>query len=72
MIGITSYGGYIPRLRIERTIIAKTMAWYQPVIFGAAKGEKSVANWDEDTLTMAVAAAIDCAQGKDRKKVDAV
>ncbi|MCU0843306.1 MAG: OB-fold domain-containing protein [Spirochaetes bacterium] len=72
MIGITSYGGYIPRLRIERKIIAKTMAWYQPVIFGAAKGEKSVANWDEDTLTMAVAAAIDCAQGKDRKKVDAV
>jgi len=72
MVGITAYGGYIPRFRIDRKIIAKAMAWYQPTIFGAAKGEKSVANWDEDALTMAVAASIDCIGGKDKKKIDAV
>jgi 3-hydroxy-3-methylglutaryl CoA synthase len=37
--------------------------WSQP-------GEKAVANWDEDSLTMAVAAAIDCLGDSDRAEVD--
>ena len=57
MIGITSFGGYIPRLRLSRKLIAQNVAWYSPVIWGAAQGEKAVANWDEDALSMAVAAA---------------
>ena len=35
-------------------------------------GEKVVANYDEDSLTMAVAAGIDCLTEIDRKKVDVV
>jgi 3-hydroxy-3-methylglutaryl CoA synthase len=40
---------------------------------GKAGGpEKAVANWDEDAVTMAVAAAIDCLKGVDRASVDGV
>src|SRR3989442_4182221 len=34
--------------------------------------EKAVAGWDEDSVTMAVAAAVDCLHGIDRRNVDAV
>jgi len=72
MIGITSYGGYIPRLRISRMVIVQNMAWYFPVIMAVSQGEKSVANWDEDAVSMAVAAAWDCMAGQDRQRLDAV
>ena len=72
MIGILSYGGYIPRNRLGRMAIAANMAWYNPVIFAAAKGEKSVANWDEDAVSMSVAAAQDCLKGADAKGLDGV
>ncbi len=70
MIGITSYGGYIPRYRLSRMLIVQNMAWYFPVIMAVAGGEKAVANWDEDAVSMAVAAAYDCMKGKDRKALD--
>src|SRR5215470_9973742 len=63
MIGITSYGAYIPMLRLPLAAIA-----------GGKPGgpEKAVAGWDEDAITMGVAAAIDCLRGIDRRTVDAV
>ena len=72
MVGITSYGGYIPRYRLSRMVIVQNMAWYFPVIMAVAGGEKSVANWDEDAVSMAVTAAYDCMNGKDRKALDGV
>ena len=51
MIGITSFGAYIPRYRLERKLIQEQMAWYSA---GFSKGEKAMANYDEDTVTMAV------------------
>ena len=54
MAGIVSYGAYIPYNRLSRALIAK--AWEG----GAASGEKAIAGYDEDSLTMAVAAARDC------------
>src|SRR6058998_937112 len=65
MVGITSYGAYVPMLRLPLAAIGG----------GAAKPggpEKAVANWDEDAVTMAVAAAIDCLRGVDRATVDGV
>jgi len=64
MVGITSYGVYIPFNRLSRDEVAR--AW------GTASmgGEKAVANFDEDTITMAVAAARDCMKGKEIGKVD--
>jgi len=71
MVGITSYGGYIPRLRLNRGAIYGANAWMAPGLIGSAGGEKSMANWDEDSLTMAVEAARDCIAGFDKTKIDA-
>jgi 3-hydroxy-3-methylglutaryl CoA synthase len=35
-----------------------------------AQTEKAVASWDEDSLTMAVAAALDCIGDGDRNRID--
>jgi 3-hydroxy-3-methylglutaryl CoA synthase/NAD(P)-dependent dehydrogenase (short-subunit alcohol dehydrogenase family) len=70
MIGITSYGAYIPRLRLSRTAIFQAMGWFAPATIMVAQGERSMCNHDEDTLTMAVAAARDCLTGADKRKID--
>ncbi|MFN9543580.1 MAG: 3-hydroxy-3-methylglutaryl CoA synthase, partial [Alphaproteobacteria bacterium] len=58
-IGISSFGAYIPRLRLQRKAMAAANAWFNPSIAGLGKGERSMANWDEDAVTMAVEAARD-------------
>jgi hydroxymethylglutaryl-CoA synthase len=68
-IGISAYGIYIPRYRLSRKTISEAMGWLSP---GALPGEKAVANYDEDSLTMAVAAGIDCHRGADRLGVDSL
>lgn len=76
MTGITSYGAYIPRLRLQRKAMAQANAWFAPGLMGAAKGERAMANFDEDALTMAVEAGRDCLPAADpiadRAFVDAV
>ncbi len=72
MIGITSYGAYIPRLRLDRMAIFQAMGWFAPAIMMVAQGERSMCNWDEDAITMAVAASRDCLQGRDKQKLDAL
>ncbi|WP_382324738.1 hydroxymethylglutaryl-CoA synthase family protein [Hydrogenophaga sp. UC242_50] len=64
--GITGYGSYIPRLRLSRQAVAQANAWYAPQ-FAGRKGTRSMANWDEDSLTMAVAAARDCLGADDER-----
>lgn len=69
MIGITGFGGYVPRLRLARQAVAQANAWYAPQ-FAGRKGTRSMANWDEDSITMAVAAARDClGPSEDRRHV---
>lgn len=65
MVGITSMGAYIPVYRLEREEIGK--AWGKRATVG---GERAVANFDEDTVSMAVAAGIDCLEGIDREQID--
>lgn len=73
MIGIVGYGGYVPRLRLSRKAVVDANAWFAPQFAGKAKGTRSLANWDEDSITMAVAAARDClGPGEDRSRVAAV
>ena len=76
MTGITSYGAYIPRLRLQRKAVAQANAWFAPGLAGGAKGERSMANWDEDAVTMSVEAARDCIPAhdpiKDRAYVDGI
>lgn len=70
MIGITSFGAYIPRLRLDRMAIFQNMGWFAPAIVMVAQGERSMCNWDEDALTMAVAASRDCLVGRDKSALD--
>jgi 3-hydroxy-3-methylglutaryl CoA synthase/NAD(P)-dependent dehydrogenase (short-subunit alcohol dehydrogenase family)/putative sterol carrier protein len=72
MTGIVSYGGYIPRLRLNRMSIYQAMGWFAPAIVMVAQGERSFCNWDEDPITMAVSAAGDALSGMDKDAVDAV
>jgi len=65
MAGIASYGAYIPLFRLNRADINSAWGGMFPV-----PGEKAVAGYDEDSITMAVAAARDCLKGFDRSKVD--
>ncbi len=65
MAGIASYGAYIPLYRLSRPDIQKAWDSMIPI-----PGEKAVASYDEDSITMAVAAARDCLTGIDPKKVD--
>jgi 3-hydroxy-3-methylglutaryl CoA synthase len=71
-IGILAYGAYIPRLRLQRKAIAAANTWFNPALRGQAKGERAIANWDEDTITMGVEAARDCLHGVDRGGLAAV
>ena len=54
MAGIISVGAYIPIYRLNRDEIGRMWGGR------SAGGAKAVAGYDEDTVTMAVAAALDC------------
>ena len=60
MVGITSFGAYVPRLRLQRKAIVDAHVWADPGLAGKARGERSMCNWDEDPVTMGVEAARAC------------
>lgn len=64
MSGIISYGAYVPLWRLNRDAIGA--AWGR----ASLGGERSIANNDEDTVTMAVEAVLDCLAGIDNDSVD--
>ncbi len=72
MAGICSYGGYLPRYRLNRMLVYQAMGWMNPANIANAKGEKAVANFDEDSITMAVAAGLNAIEGMDRSSFQAV
>lgn len=55
--GIQSVGCYIPRLRLSRKAIAEANAWANPGLKAKGKGFRAICCHDEDSITMAVAAA---------------
>jgi 3-hydroxy-3-methylglutaryl CoA synthase len=59
-VGITRYGAYLPRLRLQRQAISDANSWFDASLKGLAKGERTMCHWDEDTITMAVEACTDC------------
>ena len=64
MAKLASFGAYVPLYRLARQRIGD--AWGIP----AVPGERAVANADEDSLTMAVAAGLDCLAGIDQSTID--
>jgi hydroxymethylglutaryl-CoA synthase len=61
MTGIVSYGAYVPLFRLGKG----TVGWDSPT-------ERAVANFDEDSVTMAVAALHDALTAMDPSTVDAL
>lgn len=61
MAGITSIGAYVPMYRLEGEEIGRM--WRT----GGTGGEKAVAGYDEDSLTMGIAAAQDCIRRSPRE-----
>ena len=59
MGGVKAFGAYVPRYRLGK----ETSGWGRPT-------EKAVANFDEDSVTMAVAAGTNCLDGLDRREID--
>src|SRR6185436_12777766 len=57
MVGIVSYGSYVPFRRLKRAAIGQALG------IPASKGERSVASFDEDSVSMAVEAARDALRG---------
>ena len=72
MKGITAYGVSLPYYRIKRETIMKAMGWFNPGLAALKSGEKAVANHDEDSLTMAVAAGQSCLLDMDRSGINAL
>jgi 3-hydroxy-3-methylglutaryl CoA synthase len=62
-LGILGFGAYLPRARLQRKAILAANAWFNPGLRGLAKGERAMANWDEDSITLAVEAGRDCLAG---------
>lgn len=67
--GILACGAYLPRSRLQRPVVYAANAWFAPGLKGLAKGERAIANWDEDSITMGVEAARDCLGARDRAGV---
>ncbi|MBC2778984.1 3-oxoacyl-[acyl-carrier-protein] synthase III C-terminal domain-containing protein [Parasphingopyxis marina] len=55
--GIISFGAYVPRRRLARRTICSANSWANPGLAATAHGHKAICSHDEDSLTMAVAAA---------------
>ena len=70
--GILDFGAYVPRRRLQRSAIHAANGWFAGGLKGLAKGERAVAHWDEDTITLAVEAARNCLGERDRSAIDAV
>ncbi|MDD9841443.1 MAG: zinc ribbon domain-containing protein [Alphaproteobacteria bacterium] len=58
--GILGFGAYLPQKRISRKSIFDAIGWINASLKPFAKGARAYANWDEDPITMGVAAAQAC------------
>ena len=64
MPAVKSVGAYIPYYRLNREEIGRAWGGFPQT------GEKAVANFNEDSITLSVEAARDCLKGIDNKKID--
>jgi hydroxymethylglutaryl-CoA synthase len=69
VVGIIAFGAYVPRLRLQRKSVVDANAWFNAGLRAHGKGERAMANWDEDAITMGLEAARDCLAGLDRGRV---
>jgi hydroxymethylglutaryl-CoA synthase len=70
--GILAFGAYVPQRRLSRRAITEANQWFNPALKAQAKGERAMAGWDEDSVTMAVEAARDALAGRSRDGIAAL
>jgi len=58
-----SVGGYVPRYRLTGSVVKQ--------VWGAGGGERAVAGYDEDAVTMAAEATLAALAGRDPARVGA-
>ncbi len=63
-VGLVSVGGHVPRYRLSGKLLAQVWP-------GAGGGERAVANYDEDALTMACEAALNALGPRDPSRIGA-
>lgn len=51
--GVLATSSYLPRLRLQRSAIFEQHRWMGQGLKALAKGARTMANWDEDSITMA-------------------
>lgn len=56
VFGLLATTRYLPRLRLERSQVLAQHQWMAPGLRSLAKGQRAMASWDEDSVTMAVEA----------------
>src|SRR5882762_2087162 len=71
-VGITAFGAYVPRLRLQRAAVLDAVAWFNDGLRSLGKGERAIAGWDEDVITLALEAARDCLIDVNRDRVSRV
>jgi 3-hydroxy-3-methylglutaryl CoA synthase len=69
-IGIIDFGTYIPHYRVSRAAMGE--AWQLQQAKPLLIGERAVAGFDEDCVTMATEAGLHALTGQDEQQVDAV
>ncbi len=70
MSGIVAIDCHIPFYRISKKAIFDAWGWFDSSKVGSAKGELAFANYDEDSLTMGVNAALSCLGRLNSKSID--
>lgn len=55
--GITGYSAFLPWQSMSRQAMVDAIGWTKPALKGFSKGARRFAAWDEDAITMSVAAA---------------
>lgn len=68
--GIVAYDAYLPKYRISRKVIYDAIAWTGGRSPAEAKGERTVCDWDEDSITMGIEAARGAIRDRDKRAID--
>jgi len=72
MVGITGFGAYIPKARLQKHVMVEANGWFDAGLKALGRGERSICNWDEDTITMAVEAGKDCLTALESDDIEAL
>ncbi len=69
-VGIHAFGAYIPKVRLQREVMAHAYSWFNPSLASLGQGERAIANWDEDARTMAVEAGCNALTSQQYRQID--